>query len=184
MSIPIVNVSLMTERDVVQARQRAREVAAELGLDNQDQIRLATAASEMARNAFRYARGGKVVFSVEVETPQRIEVTITDSGPGIRNLEEILDGLYRSETGMGLGILGTKRLMDEFQIETGANGTTVQMAKHLPAHRGVWTPRSVRDLSRRLQERSPESPYEEIEQQNQELLKTLQQLRSRQEELE
>jgi anti-sigma regulatory factor (Ser/Thr protein kinase) len=58
MSEPIVRIALTTERDVVQARQRAREVAAELGLDNQDQIRLATATSEMARNAFRYARNG------------------------------------------------------------------------------------------------------------------------------
>jgi signal transduction histidine kinase/CheY-like chemotaxis protein len=184
MSVPIVNISLTTERDVVQARQRAREVAAELGLDNQDQIRLATAVSEMARNAFRYARNGKVVFSLELTPPQRIEVTVSDSGPGIANLEQIFDGLYRSETGMGLGIIGTKRLMDSFDIATGPNGATVQMAKHLPPHRCVWTPRSARDLSRRLQERSPDSPYEEIEQQNQELLKTLQELRSRQEELE
>src|SRR6202012_5712428 len=103
MSVLIIQVGLVTERDVVQARQRAREVAADLGLDNQDQIRFATATSEMARNAFRYAKNGKVSFTLEVEPPQRIEVTITDSGPGIRNLEEILDGLYRSETGMGLG---------------------------------------------------------------------------------
>jgi signal transduction histidine kinase/CheY-like chemotaxis protein len=85
---------------------------------------------------------------------------------------------------MGVGILGTKRLMDEFEIETNADGTTVRMAKRLPQHRVQWTPRSARDLGRRMQERSPESPYEEIEQQNQELLKTLQELRARQEELE
>ena len=58
MSAPIFQVALRTERDVVQARQRAREVAAALGLDNQDQIRMATATSEIARNAFRYARNG------------------------------------------------------------------------------------------------------------------------------
>ncbi len=78
MSEPIVRIALTTERDVVQARQRAREVAAELGLDNQDQIRLATATSEMARNAFRYARNGKVTFALELEPPQRLEVTISD----------------------------------------------------------------------------------------------------------
>ena len=61
MSEAIVQLGLLNERDVVQARQRAREIAAELGLDNQDQIRLATATSEMARNAFRYARNGRVV---------------------------------------------------------------------------------------------------------------------------
>src|SRR6202012_333044 len=99
MSLPIVHLSLLNERDVVQARQRAREIAAELGLDNQDQIRLATATSEMARNAFRYARNGKVTFALELEQPQRVEVTVSDSGPGIPHLEKILAGRYRSETG-------------------------------------------------------------------------------------
>src|SRR5512140_136091 len=112
MPVPILQIALQSERDVVQARQRAREVAAELGLDNQDQIRLATATSEIARNAFRYARNGKVTFSVVLEFPQRLEVCVTDSGPGISSLEEILEGRYRSDTGMGMGIVGTKRLMD------------------------------------------------------------------------
>src|SRR5438309_3196810 len=180
---PLLNVSLRTERDVVQSRQRAREVAAALGLDNQDQIRIATATSEMARNAFRYARNGKVVFAVAVESPQRLQVTVIDSGPGIANLDEILEGRYVSETGLGMGILGTKRLMDEFTIESTPAGTTIQMAKRIPPHR-AWTPRAVSELSRAMQSRVPDNPYEEIEQQNQELLKTLQELRARQDELE
>jgi signal transduction histidine kinase/CheY-like chemotaxis protein len=184
MAITIFHVSLRTERDVVQARQRAREVAAELGLDNQDQIRIATAASEIARNAFRYARGGEVTFSVELEEPQRLEVKVTDSGPGIPNLDEIFAGRYKSETGMGMGIIGTKRLMDGFAIDATPTGTTVRMVKHLPRHRALLTPRTARELNRKMQERSPESPYEEIEQQNQELLKTLQELRTRQDEME
>jgi signal transduction histidine kinase/CheY-like chemotaxis protein len=184
MSEPIVYISLTTERDVVQARQRAREVAAELGLDNQDQIRLATATSEMARNAFRYARNGKVLFSLELESPQRLEVTISDSGPGILNLDEILEGRYRSSTGLGMGIVGTKRLMDEFEIAAEPGGTTVRMAKRIPSHLTTWTPRTAQALNRKMQERTPDGPYEEIERQNQELLKTLQELRARQEELE
>src|SRR5579859_6687140 len=110
MSNRLSTITLRNERDVVQARQRAREVAAMLGFDNQEQIRLATATSEMARNAFRYARNGKVEFSVSVEDPQTLEVAISDGGPGIHNLKEIMEGRYRSETGMGLGIVGTKRL--------------------------------------------------------------------------
>src|SRR5215472_12467708 len=183
MSLPLLQVVLRTERNVVQARQRAREVAAALGLDNQDQIRIATATSEMARNAYRYARNGKVVFSVAVDSPQRLQVTVSDSGPGIANLEEILEGRYVSETGLGMGILGTRRLMDEFHIESTSGGTTIRMAKRIPAHQ-AWTPRGIGELSQEMQSRTPESPYEEIELQNQELLKTLQELRSRQEELE
>jgi len=64
MSVSVASLSLLTERDVVNARQRAREIAAELGLDNQDQIRFATATSEIARNAFRYARRGEITFAV------------------------------------------------------------------------------------------------------------------------
>lgn len=184
MSLPIVHLALSTERDVVHARQRAREVAAELGLDNQDQIRFATATSEMARNAFRYARSGRVTFSLELDPPQRLEVIVADAGPGIPNLDEILAGRYRSETGMGMGILGTKRLMDEFAIEAAPTGTTVRMAKCIPVHRGIWTPRMARELNRKMTERAPDSPFEEIEKQNQELLKTLQELRTRQDELE
>jgi signal transduction histidine kinase/DNA-binding response OmpR family regulator len=179
----ILQVALRTERDVVQARQRAREVAAALGLDNQDQIRMATATSEIARNAFRYARNGKVAFALTLEHPQSLEVTVTDAGPGITNLEEILEGRYKSETGLGMGLIGTRRLMDEFDIQTTPRGTTIRMAKRTPKHHG-WTQRRVGDLSQKLQDRIPESPYEEIDLQNQELLKTLQELRSRQEELE
>ena len=184
MPVPIFHITLLTERDVVQTRQRAREVAAQLGLDNQDQIRLATATSEIARNAFRYAKNGRVTFSLELDSPQRLSVTVSDTGSGIPNLEEILQGRYRSETGLGMGLIGTRRLMDEFEIETSSQGTTVRMAKTIPHHRDTWTLRTASDLSRKIQARLPESPYEEIEQQNQELMKTLQELRARQEELE
>src|SRR5215831_17192769 len=111
MSNRLSTITLRNERDVVQARQRAREIAAVMGFDNQEQIRLATATSEMARNAFRYARGGKVSFAVQSGKMQTLEIVISDTGPGIPNLSEIFEGRYRSETGMGLGIMGTKRLM-------------------------------------------------------------------------
>src|SRR5579862_3577101 len=184
MPVPILQLSLQSERDVVQARQRAREVGAELGLDNQDQIRLATATSEMARNAFCYAHNGKVTFSLILEPQQSLEVEVADTGAGIPNLDEILGGRYRSQTGMGMGIIGTKRLMDGFEIDTSRDGTIVRMSKHLPSFRSTWTNRSAGDLKRRLQARAPKSPFEEVEQQNQELLKTLQDLRARKEELE
>src|SRR5947209_2997494 len=176
-------ISLRNERDVVQARQRAREIAALLGFDNQDQIRLATATSEMARNAFRYARNGKVAFNVLLESPQTLEVSISDSGPGIGNLNEIMEGRYHSQTGMGLGILGTRRLMDDFDLETSASGTAVIIRKRLPASAPPLTAGALQKVTARLAQREPESPYEEIERQNQELLKTLQELRARQDEL-
>lgn len=183
MSNPLSTIALRNERDVVQARQRAREIAALLGFDNQEQIRLATATSEMARNAFRYARGGRVSFEVQEGRPQVLQILISDSGPGIENLNDIFDGRYRSSTGMGLGIMGTKRLMDNFDITTGAEGTVVNMGKALPISAPVLTSLRLKNLKEKIDSKAPESPYEEIERQNRELLKTLQELRSRQEEL-
>jgi len=182
MSEPILSIALRTERDVVQARQRARELAALLGFDNQDQIRLATATSEITRNAFRYARNGDVSFLVHLESPQRLEIVVTDCGPGISNLEDILDGRYKSETGMGMGILGTRRLMDEFDLVSNSSGTQARLVKRLPRQAVALTPRSTRVLAEQLRNRQPETPYEEIDRQNQELLKTLQELRARQED--
>lgn len=182
--MPIITVmALRGERDVVQVRQRARELSSLLGFDNQDQIRIATATSEMARNAFRYARNGKVEFSAMLESPQSLKVCVTDAGPGIANLDEILEGRYRSQTGLGMGIIGTRRLMDEFSIDAQPGGTTVEMQKYLPARAATLSSRSVQELTEQLLRREPESPFEEVERQNQELLKTLQELRARQEEL-
>lgn len=158
----ILNIALRTERDVVQARQRARELAALLGFDNQDQIRLATATSEIARNAFRYARNGTVDFSIQLDRPQHVEVTISDSGPGIPNLQQILDGRYRSDTGMGMGIVGTKRLMDEFSLDSSpSGGTTARLVKRLPRNRGPLTSRVVDGFAQRLRTTELETPFAE-----------------------
>jgi signal transduction histidine kinase/DNA-binding response OmpR family regulator len=183
MSNRLSTITLRNERDVVLARQRAREIAALLGFDNQEQIRLATATSEMARNAFRYARGGKVSFDIEIGKTQVLAITISDTGPGIDNLSEIFEGRYRSNTGMGLGIVGTKRLMDNFEITSGPGGTLVKMGKDLPFAAPALTAARLKDVSDKISSKTPESPYEEIDRQNRELLKTLQELRARQEEL-
>lgn len=183
MSNRLSTITLRNERDVVQARQRAREIASLLGFDNQEQIRLATATSEMARNAYRYARGGRVSFDVETGKTQELVITISDTGPGIDNLDEIFEGRYRSTTGMGLGVLGTKRLMDNFDITSSPSGTVVKMGKDLPLAAPILTPLRLKNVSDKISEKVPESPYEEIDRQNRDLLKTLQELRARQEEL-
>jgi signal transduction histidine kinase/DNA-binding response OmpR family regulator len=179
----ILRLDLRHERDVVQARQRAREVAALLGFDRQDQIRLATATSEIARNAFRYARSGRVEFELEDEPQYGLRIRVADKGPGICNLDEVLDGVYKSDTGLGMGIIGTRRLMDAFSIETGEGGTQVVMSKSLPSHTPVLTENAFKKLLAEIDKREAQNPYEEVERQNRELLKTLAELRARQDEL-
>lgn len=134
MSFSILSVNIRSEHDTVAARQRARQIARLLGFDAQDQTRIATAVSEIARNAFNYAGGGRAEYRIEGRlAPQLFLIKVTDSGPGIRDLNTILEGAYQSSTGMGLGIIGARRLMDQFQIEsTPQRGTTVWLKKLLP----------------------------------------------------
>jgi signal transduction histidine kinase/CheY-like chemotaxis protein len=171
------------QQDVVQARQRTREIAEQLGFDAQDRARLATAISEIARNAFQYAKGGTVEFCVEGE-PQAFLIRVEDRGEGIPHLADVLAGRYTSSTGMGLGIVGTRRLMDFFEIESlPGQGTTVVMSKRLSKRSPTFTDSELHQIRETVIERSPQNPYEEIQQQNQELLQAMAELRKREEEL-
>ncbi len=184
MPISLFKVEIRYEHDVVLARQRARQVATGLMFDAQDQTRIATAVSEIARNAFQYAGGGVVEFSVEPTSTRALNITIRDRGRGISNLREILDGKYQSRTGMGLGVLGAKRLMDQFSIDTvPGTGTTVTLTKTIPEKFPRLDKIGLNSLLASLEKKSSENPYEEVQQQNRELLRTLDELRARQAEL-
>jgi signal transduction histidine kinase/CheY-like chemotaxis protein len=183
--LPILAVNVAREHDVVNARQRARQVAELLGFDGQDQTRIATAVSEIARNAFRYAKGGRVEFAIEgASTPQRLLIVVRDGGPGIAELSRILQGEYRSATGLGLGLIGAKRLLDAFDVETSSAGTTVSMRRAIPGRRPPITAAGVAVIAGELGRRRSPEPLAEVLEQNQELLRTLGELRARQEELE
>jgi anti-sigma regulatory factor (Ser/Thr protein kinase) len=161
MSTTILTVKVCFEQDVVMTRQRARQIAQALGFDSQDQTRIATAVSEIARNAFQYAKGGRVEFRVKGLDPQIFLICIRDRGPGITNLKTILDGQYKSETGMGLGIVGAKRLMDQFHIEsTPGDGTQVLMGKTLPKRAPILTPKRLAQIADELVMRSPQDPFD------------------------
>ena len=181
----ILSLRIQKERDVVLVRQRARQVAALVGFDVQDQTRVATAVSEIARNAFEYARNGKVEFHLEGATaPQLLTARITDDGPGIADLAAILSGSYRSETGMGVGIIGARRLVDQFEIaSTPQNGTTVVLKQLLPSRAPVLDAPAIAYVVAELARQAPEDAFGEVQQQNQELLHALAELGRRQEEL-
>jgi signal transduction histidine kinase/CheY-like chemotaxis protein len=167
----------------VLARQRARQLGGLLGLDRQDQTRVATAVSEMARNAVKYAGAGRVEFSLRGDPPTALEVRVSDKGPGIAELQSVLDGRYQSRTGMGLGIVGARRLMDAFEIRSSAAGTEVVLVKQLARRGGSEPGERVARLVAELARQQPIDPIEEVQQQNQELLGTLEELRRQREEL-
>lgn len=186
MTVPILTVEIRYEHDVVLARQRARQLAEVLGFERQDQARLATAVSELARNAFQYARGGRVEFLLaEIpDTKQQVfQTRIIDQGSGITNLVAILNGEYVSHTGMGLGLIGAKRLMDDFDIATGKNGTTIILGKRLPPGSRPITRGQLGKMVQKLSEQKGDDPFAEIQRQNQELLSTMAELEKRQQEL-
>lgn len=170
------------QQDVVQARQRTRDLASALDFDTQDQVRLATAVSEMARNAFQYALGGRVEFYLERE-PQTFLIKIQDWGGGIPHLASVLAGRYTSHTGMGLGIVGARKLMDLFEIESSEQGTTVVMSKRLSKRTPTFTDSQLQQIRETVIGSEPQNPYEEIQRQNQELLRAMAELRKREEEL-
>ena len=177
----LLTIELVREHDVVFARQRARQLASEFRLDAQDQIRFATAVSEIARNAHQYARGGRVEFRVEAGPPGMLLARVVDAGGGIPRLTEVLDGRYASPTGMGVGITGARRLADSFDIASSPDGTQVTIGKRLPSTLRV-TPAVIGEVVRALSSITSIDPMTEMQQQSQELLRALAQLRDKQAE--
>jgi serine/threonine-protein kinase RsbT len=129
-----VRVAIESDADVVVARQRARELAAGLGLSGTDLTLLATAISEIARNITTYAQRGEVAVSVVATGRRRgVRVVARDEGPGIADIELALRDGYTSGVGLGMGLPGTRRLVDEFDIVSApGEGTTVTFVKWGP----------------------------------------------------
>ena len=183
MVLNLLRMEIRREHDVVLVRQRARQIAAGLKFDSQDQTRIATALSEIARNAFQYAGGGMVEFQIQKTPVAALRIAVSDKGRGVADLDVILGGKYVSPTGMGLGIIGARRLMDIFEIDTSAKGTTVVIGKEIPSKSHEFGKKQLDSLLAKIEGHGPQNAYEELQQQNQELLRTLDELRARQLEL-
>jgi len=132
-----VLVPIRAEEDIVASRQRAREVARQLGFGAVDQSRIATAVSELARNVVRYATDSKGEVAIRGLDPSAasggrpgIEIVVSDDGPGIPDVDQALRDGFTSGGGMGMGLPGTRRLMDEMTIDSVlGRGTTVIIRK-------------------------------------------------------
>jgi signal transduction histidine kinase len=185
MNTPLLRIRIETAQDVVVARRRARDLAAGFGFSTLDQTRIASAVSEISRNAFEYAGGGEVSFAFDAAcSPQAFEIVVRDRGQGLRDLEAVLDGTWRSPGGMGVGIVGSRRLMDRFEIESTPQGTTVAMARNLPQERAALRGSDLERIVSGVAALAPQNDsLAEVQQQNRELVATLDELRERQEEL-
>lgn len=125
-----IDIAIKIEGDIVRARGAGREMCRELGFSEINQVKVATAISELARNIFHYAQTGNIGLK-KLTTPRLgIEIVASDRGPGIPDLKLVLSGGYQSRTGMGKGLLGARRLVDFFDVETGPEiGTRVVLRK-------------------------------------------------------
>jgi signal transduction histidine kinase/DNA-binding response OmpR family regulator len=184
MQLKLLTMEVRYEHDVVLARQRARTIAAALKFDVQAQTRIATAVSEIVRNAFQYAGGGSIDFEIDNGIEKMLLITVRDHGKGIQNLDEILGGKYVSKTGMGVGMIGAKRLLDRFEVQTQpGKGTIVTLGKIVPFKFTRLSDSELQSLLATIERKPSENPYEELQQQNKELMRTLEELRARQAEL-
>ena len=182
----VLVVGIQQEKDIVVARQRARQLAAEAGFHAQDQARIATAVSEIARNAWQYAGGGRVEFSIDLRSrPQLLRIEVSDKGPGIRDVGAVLSGSYVSQTGMGTGLAGTQRLMDEFEISSRPReGTTVRFGKYLPTGSRTVDLETLGEMSMRLAQEQARGEADEFARLNREVLDALEEVRLREAEIE
>jgi serine/threonine-protein kinase RsbT len=127
-------IEILNEEDIVSARQLGRDIAKKYGFKLVESTQIAAAISELARNIIIYAQKGIIAIKMVLQGNdiQGIEIVAQDSGPGIENIELVMRDGYSTSRGLGLGLPGTKRLMDEFVLQSEpGRGTTVIVKKWL-----------------------------------------------------
>jgi serine/threonine-protein kinase RsbT len=129
---PLAAVPITTAADVVRARQEGRSQAARIGFVGSDLTVIATAISELARNILEYAQCGEILYGPCGNGRPGIVIVARDLGPGISDLPRALQSGFTTGKGLGMGLPGVRRLMDEFDIiSTAGEGTTVRVRKWL-----------------------------------------------------
>ncbi|AGA25174.1 response regulator [Singulisphaera acidiphila] len=184
MSQPLLTLEVLLEPDIILARQRARQIAALLGFPALDQTRIATATSEIARKVFENASGGRVEFLVEEGTPPALLIRIQERSAASKLRRAAATDPLGANPDLGDGTLGARRLMDRFAAGPfTAGGNLVSMAKDLPKRTAGFTADDLARISGELARQAPRTLFEELQEQNQELIRTLQELRERQTEI-
>lgn len=181
----IGEMQIQFESDVVRARNIGLMLAQELQFDKTTCIRIGTTVSELCRNIIEHAGGGKVEFKIADRDikPEGIVIVFTDRGMGIENLDQIMSGSYESKKGMGVGLIGSKRLMDEFNIQSKiGKGTTITTARWLPMYSTTLNLNRIADIKKAIKktiDRGDASMVDTINSQNNELLHLLKELQER-----
>src|ERR687890_860609 len=177
------------EADIIKVRERVRRLAREMGFDSTTQIKITTAVSELTRNIYEYARSGAITLSLATRgaTAAGLQMTARDDGPGIdeAKLRSITRGTYRSASGRGVGLIGTRRLMNEFDIQSKpGEGTRVSVVKWLPPAEADEVRGRADELRDFVNTEEDDSALEELSRQNRDLVQVLSELEEKREQLE
>jgi signal transduction histidine kinase/CheY-like chemotaxis protein len=178
------------ESDVIRSRNLGSLLAKEIRFDKINAIRIGTAVSELTRNIIEYAGSGRVGFylAIKEDGNSGIVVRFEDQGPGIVDPAAIESGNFKSTTGMGVGISGSKRLMDDFEIKSApGKGTTITMAKWIPRNQEPLSNERIKEIQaafKKTIEHGDDSMVDTINAQNTELIFLLKQLQERNKEIE
>ncbi len=169
------------ESDVVRARNLGSMLAQEVKYDNTNKIRIGTTISELTRNIIEHASHGTLSFSLATRSmgSDGLVLVFTDQGDGIEDMDSISHGSFQSKKGMGVGLMGSQRLMDEFDIQTSSKGTIITAVKWLPRHIPLLEEENIKKIQKAfLQtiERGDSSLVETINAQNNELFYLLKEL--------
>lgn len=128
--IPPETVPINTENDIATSRDVALRMARQMGFSSVNVNKIVTTVSELTRNVVQYTPGGIIKIGPLENNGSGIEIMVEDRGQGIQNLDRIMAGKFMSKSGLGMGIVGCKRLMDSLNIETGENGTRIKAVKY------------------------------------------------------
>lgn len=187
-SIRLGDIYVRREADIIKVHDRVQRLAREMGFDSTAQIKIKTAVSEITRNIYEYAKSGAISLAVaERSEDAGLLVTARDEGPGIddQTLRAILHGSYQSVSGTGVGLSGTRKLMDEFDIQTAPHeGTRVTVIKWLPRAIAATIKERAAELREQFGADENDSAIEALQQQNRDFVKILGELEEKREELE
>ncbi|MBK0006164.1 MULTISPECIES: ATP-binding protein [Priestia] len=126
-----LTIDIHTEVDIVEARQKGRMFSNCLGFSTLDQARIITAISELSRNIYKYATTGKIIMEIiENQLEIGLKIIAIDKGPGIKNIQKAMESGYTTSGGLGIGLSGVKKLMDEFTISSQEDhGVNIEVIK-------------------------------------------------------
>ncbi|MDX2104861.1 MAG: ATP-binding protein [Candidatus Melainabacteria bacterium] len=177
---PLLTISLEGEQDVIIVRRRTKQIGQLLGMSESDQTKMATAVSEVSRNALQFAKKGTVVFFVDDATKPFFGVSIEDKGPGIQDVTKFLEG----KVNHCRGLYGARRMVDRFDVDTSENGTMIYLRKVLRSRIRSFNTSEISEISTSLGKLAQQTPFDEVYSQNQELLRILEELQHKQELLD